>query len=277
MCAAFLRPHAPCTPPWGPRLFGPQAVTDGVLKVMSKMGISTIASYKGSQIFEALGLGADVVRSCFTGAPGSRPCTFVTVAAPRVGLPAAVQTPRRGEARHVRNNALQLRQVVLAQTAALPCSCHCPAPQARPRASAASPLSSWPPTSSSCMPWPTPTGRPTTCCPTPGSSTSGETRERVNLLGSSTHSWPSFAFTYIWCCLAGALACVTPVAANPAPAHPQPAPRPAGPPPNTRCTSTTPSPWPSCRRRRAPAGEGRALLRGTPPRTAARAPHGSTA
>jgi glutamate synthase domain-containing protein 2 len=38
-----------------------------VLKVMSKMGISTIASYKGSQIFEALGLGADVVRSCFTG------------------------------------------------------------------------------------------------------------------------------------------------------------------------------------------------------------------
>lgn len=30
--------------------FLPQAVTDGVLKVMSKMGISTIASYKGSQV-----------------------------------------------------------------------------------------------------------------------------------------------------------------------------------------------------------------------------------
>ncbi|KAL4421584.1 hypothetical protein ABPG75_010875, partial [Micractinium tetrahymenae] len=44
-----------------------KAITDGVLKVMSKMGISTIASYKGSQIFEALGLGADVIRSCFTG------------------------------------------------------------------------------------------------------------------------------------------------------------------------------------------------------------------
>ncbi|KAL4855140.1 Glutamate synthase [NADH] [Chlorella vulgaris] len=44
-----------------------KAVTDGILKVMSKMGISTIASYKGSQIFEALGLGADVVRACFTG------------------------------------------------------------------------------------------------------------------------------------------------------------------------------------------------------------------
>lgn len=34
---------------------------------MAKIGISTIASYKGSQIFEALGLGADVIRSCFTG------------------------------------------------------------------------------------------------------------------------------------------------------------------------------------------------------------------
>ena len=29
---------------------GMQAITDGVLKVMSKMGISTIASYKGSQV-----------------------------------------------------------------------------------------------------------------------------------------------------------------------------------------------------------------------------------
>ena len=54
-------------PPPAPPAACPQAVTDGVLKVMSKMGISTIASYKGSQIFEALGLGADVVRSCFTG------------------------------------------------------------------------------------------------------------------------------------------------------------------------------------------------------------------
>ena len=47
-------------------------MTDGILKVMSKMGISTIASYKGSQIFEALGLGGDVVRSCFTGRAGGQ-------------------------------------------------------------------------------------------------------------------------------------------------------------------------------------------------------------
>jgi len=44
-----------------------KAVNDGVVKVMAKMGISTVASYKGSQIFEALGIGADVVQTCFSG------------------------------------------------------------------------------------------------------------------------------------------------------------------------------------------------------------------
>ena len=38
-----------------------------ILKVMAKMGISTLSSYKGAQIFEALGLGADVIRRCFAG------------------------------------------------------------------------------------------------------------------------------------------------------------------------------------------------------------------
>ncbi len=39
----------------------------GILKVMSKMGISTAASYTGAQIFEAIGLGEDVVDEYFTG------------------------------------------------------------------------------------------------------------------------------------------------------------------------------------------------------------------
>lgn len=39
----------------------------GILKVMSKMGISTLASYKGAQIFEALGLDEEVVDRCFRG------------------------------------------------------------------------------------------------------------------------------------------------------------------------------------------------------------------
>ena len=44
-----------------------KACGKGVLKVMSKMGVSTVASYTGAQIFEAIGLGADVVDQYFTG------------------------------------------------------------------------------------------------------------------------------------------------------------------------------------------------------------------
>ena len=39
----------------------------GVLKVMSKMGVSTVASYTGAQIFEAIGLANDLVDEFFTG------------------------------------------------------------------------------------------------------------------------------------------------------------------------------------------------------------------
>ncbi len=43
------------------------AVTNGIVKIMSKMGISTIQSYQGSQIFEALGIRQSVVDKYFTG------------------------------------------------------------------------------------------------------------------------------------------------------------------------------------------------------------------
>jgi hypothetical protein len=43
-----------------------KALAKGLLKVMSKMGISTLQSYKGAQIFEALGLHPDVVETCFS-------------------------------------------------------------------------------------------------------------------------------------------------------------------------------------------------------------------
>ncbi len=45
-----------------------KAVNDGLLKVFSKMGISTLQSYQGAQIFEILGLNKDVVNKYFTGA-----------------------------------------------------------------------------------------------------------------------------------------------------------------------------------------------------------------
>ena len=44
-----------------------KAVGKGVLKVMSKMGISTYQSYCGAQIFDAVGLSTDFVEKCFTG------------------------------------------------------------------------------------------------------------------------------------------------------------------------------------------------------------------
>ena len=46
-----------------------KALSKGVLKVMSKMGISTIASYIGAQVFEAFGLGQPLVDEYFAGTP----------------------------------------------------------------------------------------------------------------------------------------------------------------------------------------------------------------
>jgi glutamate synthase domain-containing protein 2/glutamate synthase domain-containing protein 1/glutamate synthase domain-containing protein 3 len=43
-----------------------KAVDKGVLKVMTKMGISTLQSYRGAQIFEAIGLNTEVVERYFT-------------------------------------------------------------------------------------------------------------------------------------------------------------------------------------------------------------------
>ena len=43
-----------------------KGVNKGLLKIISKMGISTISSYRGSQLFEIVGLDEDVVNLCFT-------------------------------------------------------------------------------------------------------------------------------------------------------------------------------------------------------------------
>ena len=46
-----------------------QGVAKGMLKVMAKMGISTLQSYKGAQIFEAVGLKDEIIDRCFTHTP----------------------------------------------------------------------------------------------------------------------------------------------------------------------------------------------------------------
>ena len=44
-----------------------KALENGLLKIMSKMGISVVSSYRGAQVFEAIGIGTKVVEECFTG------------------------------------------------------------------------------------------------------------------------------------------------------------------------------------------------------------------
>lgn len=44
-----------------------KAVRKGIFKILSKMGISTLQSYRGAQIFEALGVSDEVMNKCFTG------------------------------------------------------------------------------------------------------------------------------------------------------------------------------------------------------------------
>jgi glutamate synthase domain-containing protein 2/glutamate synthase domain-containing protein 3 len=46
-----------------------KAVDAGLLKVMAKMGISSVASYRGGHVLEALGLGAEVMEVCFPSMP----------------------------------------------------------------------------------------------------------------------------------------------------------------------------------------------------------------
>ncbi|NQU17957.1 MAG: glutamate synthase large subunit [Candidatus Saganbacteria bacterium] len=46
-----------------------KAVNKGIKKVLSKMGISTLNSYRGAQIFEALGIAPEVIERCFDGTP----------------------------------------------------------------------------------------------------------------------------------------------------------------------------------------------------------------
>jgi glutamate synthase domain-containing protein 2 len=47
------------------------ALEDGVLKIMSKMGIATVSAYRGAQVFEAIGLAPEVVDRCLGGIPSA--------------------------------------------------------------------------------------------------------------------------------------------------------------------------------------------------------------
>ncbi|WP_442938211.1 MULTISPECIES: glutamate synthase large subunit [unclassified Nocardioides] len=68
----------------------------GVLKVMSKMGVSTVASYTGAQIFEAVGLSQSVVDKYFTGTTSKLGGIELDVIAEEVARRHATAYPRGG-------------------------------------------------------------------------------------------------------------------------------------------------------------------------------------
>jgi len=76
-----------------------KAINKGLLKVMAKMGVSTLQSYKGAQIADAIGLSKDVVRMCFDGISSQLGgLSFEQLAARTLtlhkrGFPAAGSTP----------------------------------------------------------------------------------------------------------------------------------------------------------------------------------------
>ncbi|HEY9128442.1 MAG TPA: glutamate synthase large subunit [Sulfurovum sp.] len=50
-----------------------RAMGAGLMKIMSKMGISTLASYRNSRLFDVIGLSNEIVEDCFQGAKGLLP------------------------------------------------------------------------------------------------------------------------------------------------------------------------------------------------------------
>ncbi len=72
-----------------------KAAGKGVLKVMSKMGVSTVASYTGAQIFEAIGLGHELVDEYFSGTVSRLGGIGLDELAAEVAARHAVAHPRR--------------------------------------------------------------------------------------------------------------------------------------------------------------------------------------
>jgi glutamate synthase (NADPH/NADH) large chain len=73
-----------------------KAITSGLLKIFSKMGISTLQSYQGAQIFEALGLNSQLINEYFTGTIsrieglGLEEIAVETIMRHRMGFPSAI-------------------------------------------------------------------------------------------------------------------------------------------------------------------------------------------
>ena len=73
-----------------------KGIAKGLLKILSKMGISTVASYRGAQLFEAVGLADEVVELCFRGVPSRiQGVRFSELQAEQALLAAEAWNPRK--------------------------------------------------------------------------------------------------------------------------------------------------------------------------------------
>ena len=80
-----------------------KALGKGVLKIMSKMGISTVSSYAGAQAFEAVGLSQAFVDQYFTGTTSKLGGVGIDVIAAENDEPARLGVPG-GRRRHARTS-----------------------------------------------------------------------------------------------------------------------------------------------------------------------------
>jgi len=86
-----------------------KSISKGVLKVMSKMGISTIQSYHGAQIFEAIGLNQKIIDKYFTWTPSRVSGIGADEVAQEVRLRHEKAFPRRPVTHHVLENGGQYK------------------------------------------------------------------------------------------------------------------------------------------------------------------------
>ena len=73
-----------------------KAIGKGLLKILSKMGISTLRSYTGAQIFEAVGVKREVIDRHFTGTPSRVEGIGLKEIARRGARPPRARLPGRG-------------------------------------------------------------------------------------------------------------------------------------------------------------------------------------
>ena len=73
-----------------------KGIDKGLLKILSKMGISTVASYRGAQLFEAVGLNSQVIDKCFVGtASRIKGASFAHLQADQEALAKIAWKPRK--------------------------------------------------------------------------------------------------------------------------------------------------------------------------------------